>query len=163
MRAFTLLVVLCTLSEPVVAQTRPVPARSSDEAECMAFIALEQNYRVAHENERCLAAAKAGFGPAQYAVGMGYGFGGDRVSEERYYRLAADQRIVAAYLALGHTFAETKPWESVYWYQRFIATKPEGYGYAALLVSKIFVRLQDAGQAAYWLEVCRESKYEGCQ
>ena len=140
-----------------------VVAASEDEAACLRFVDVGENYKVAHENEHCLRAAEAGLGSAQYSVGMGYGFAGERALEERYYRLAADQRNVAAYLALGHMLSESKPWESVYWYQRYVAVKPEGYGYAALLVSKILEQLDDKGQAAYWLDVCRASGYEGCK
>jgi len=119
--------------------------------------------RHAHENKQCLRAADAGFGPAQYSVGMAFGFAGDHAAEEKYYRLAADRQVIAAYLGLGHLLAESKPWEALYWYQRYVALKPEGYGYAALLASKIFERLGDRGQAGYWLGVCTASGYEGCR
>jgi len=157
-------VVVCFASGAAVAQTEPVVPSSEDEIACVAFVdAGRENYKRAHEDAHCLKAAQTGSRLAQYSVGMGYGFAGDRVSEEKYYRLAANQKAVAAYLALGHLLAEDRPWEAIYWYQRFIELRPEGYGYAAVLVSKIFQRLGDRSQAAYWLEVCRGSGHEGCR
>jgi len=152
---YPLLLGLLASSSAVVAQDRDVE-------ECNAFVAVGENYKTAHRNENCLRAAERGSGSAQYSVGMAYGFAGDRQLEEKYYRLAADQRSVAAYLALGHLLADRSPWESIYWYQRYVATKADGYGYAALLLSKSFERLGERGQAAYWLEVCSKSEYTGC-
>lgn len=155
MRVFVFLLI-------VFAHSKVVLAQSEDESRCLAYVSAGENYKVAHENDYCLRAAKAGSGAAQYSVGVAYGFAGDRESEERYYRLAADRRIVAAYLALGHVLAVTRPWEAIYWYQRYVATKAEGYGYTALLLSKILARMGEEGEAMYWVEVCRGSGYEEC-
>lgn len=151
-------------TEAALAQTEVKPPRSEDEVGCMAFLdGAGESHRHAHENKQCLRAADAGFGPAQYSVGMGFGFAGDHAAEEKYYRLAADRQVIAAYLGLGHLLAESNPWEAIYWYQRYVALKPEGYGYAALLASRIFERLGERGQAEYWLGVCKTSGYEGCR
>lgn len=140
----------------------PAPTGSSDEERCRAFIRIGDNYKQAHKNEHCLKAAKLGVGSSQYSVGLAYGYSGDKASEEKYYRLAANNGSSAAYLALGHVLNDPKPWEAIYWYQRYVTSKADGYGYAALLVSKIFQRFGDKAQAAYWVEVCRSSTYNGC-
>jgi hypothetical protein len=142
-------------------QLAEAQAQSEDEIACAAF--LEANHKAAHTNESCLKAAEAGFGPAQYSVGMGFGFAGQPELEQKYYRLAAEQRITAAYLGLGHTLVQSDPWESIYWYQRFVATGDEAKGYAAILIAKIFEALGDRGQAAYWVEVCKASEYRSCE
>lgn len=134
----------------------------SDEQQCQSFVRVAENYKLAHQNEHCLKAANVGIGSAQYSVGMAYGYAGDSAAEQKYYRLAANNRGIAAYLALGHALSESKPWEAIYWYQRYIATRHDGWGYAALLVSRIFEKLGDSAQAAYWLDACRSSPYEGC-
>ena len=134
----------------------------SDAQQCQAFVSVGENYKLAHQNEHCLKAANAGVGSAQYSVGMALGYAGDPAAEHNYYRLAANNQSIAAYLALGHALSESKPWEAIYWYQRYIATRHDGWGYAALLVSRIFEKLGDSAQAAYWLDACRSSAYEGC-
>jgi len=139
-----------------------VSASSSSEQACQNYVSIEDGYKTAHKNEDCLKALDEGYGSAQYSVGMGFGYAGDKKLEEKYYRLAADNGVVAAYLALGHHLREENIWESIYWYQRFVQTKTNGYGYAALQLSKLFDKLSDAGQAKYWLTICESSDYEGC-
>jgi hypothetical protein len=134
-----------------------------DEQKCQAFVRVGENYKLAHQNEHCLNAANAGAGSAQYSVGMAFGYADDPAAEQKYYQLAANNLNIAAYLALGHALSEAKPWEAIYWYQRYIATRYDGWGYAALLVSRIFEKLGDPAQAAYWLDACRSSPYEGCK
>lgn len=141
----------------------PETDKATEEQQCLSFARLGENYKLAHQNEHCLSAASAGVASAQYSVGMAFGLAGDSAAEEKYYRMAANNRNIASYLALGHTYADTKPWEAIYWYQRYITTRHDGWGYAAFLVSKIFEKLGDPAQAAYWLEACRSSPYEGCK
>ena len=147
---------------PTYASLQDIDNRETDEQQCISYVQNGENYKHALQNEHCLNAANAGVATAQYSVGMAYGFAGDRASEEKYYRLAANNRNIAAYLALGHVLAKSKPWEAIYWYQRYIATRHDGWGYAALLISRIFETLRDPTQAAYWLEACRSSPYQDC-
>jgi hypothetical protein len=156
---FLFFLVACS---PTFASLPEPEKQSSDEQQCLNYVRLGENYKFAHQNEHCLSAANAGVASVQYSVGMGYGFAGDSASEEKYYRMAANNRNIAAYLGLGHVLAKSKPWEAIYWYQRYIATRHDGWGYAAILVSRIFNRLGDPAQAAYWLDACRSSTYEGC-
>ena len=128
----------------------------------MSFVKEGDNYKIANKNKYCLNAANAGISSAQYSVGMGYGFSGNQKLEKEYYRKAANQNNIAAYLALGHTLRDDSIWETIYWYQRFVATKTDGYGLAANLLSEIFTKLNDKEQSAYWLQVCELSPYTGC-
>jgi len=137
-------------------------ALESDEQQCLSYVRIAENYKRAHLNKHCIEAAKAGVGSAQYSVGMAYGFADKPTLEEKYYRLAASNKSISSYLALGHILSESKPWESIYWYQRYIYTKVDGYGYATKRVSRIFERLGERTQAAYWIEACLSSPYEGC-
>lgn len=150
-----LIIILVPLSLIVYAST------PSEEA-CTNFVSNQLNIRSAHKYEHCINAANEGSGSAQYSVGMSYGFDGQREVEEKYYRLAADNKNVAAYLALGHHLRDKNIWESIYWYQRFAQTKTNGYGYAALQLSELFDSLGNQGQANYWLNVCNLSDYQGC-
>jgi len=136
--------------------------QQNDEALCLAYTQQGDNYKTGHKNIHCIVAANLGIGSAQYAVGMGYGFEGDHALEEKYYRLAADNRVVAAYLALGHVLAEKAPYEAIYWYQRSVCANGKHDGYAAILISKIFAALGNEGQATYWREVCKNSQYKYC-
>jgi hypothetical protein len=130
--------------------------------ECTAFTKQGENYKIAHTNEYCMKAAELGVSSAQYSVGMSYGFAGNSNMEEKYYRMAANQGNIASYLGLGHALRKKNVWESIYWYQRFIATKAEGYGYAAILLSGIFNELGDSAQSEYWRVVCEQSPYQDC-
>jgi hypothetical protein len=98
----------------------------SDEEQCRSYVKRDNNYKTAQMNEACIRAAQAGIGSAQYSVGMGYGFAGDYGRERKYYRLAANNRVIAAYLALGHVVRDDNVWEAIYWYQRFVTTKHKG-------------------------------------
>lgn len=137
-------------------------AETSSEKACSDYLSNENNIKSAHTNKHCLEAANEGSGSAQYSVGLSYGFAGQTENEEKYYRLAANNRTAASYLALGHMKRERHIWESIYWYQRFVATKSNGYGYAALQLSDIFASLGNAGQSKYWLSICKSSNYDGC-
>jgi len=128
-----------------------------DAEKCQTFLKEKGNYKKAHENKYCLKAADAGIGAAQYSVGMAFGFSGEKEQEKKYYRLAANNRSIAAYLALGHVLREEKPWEAIYWYQRYVHTKGEAYGYAALLISEIFNELGDKEQSLHWYAICQTS------
>ena len=142
-----------------------LPSVSYGETEenlCLSYVGIGENYKTAHKYQPCLDSAALGQGPAQYALGMSYGYAGNSELEEKYYRLAASNRNIAAYLSLGHVLSVSNPWEAIYWYQRYVATKSNGYGYAAVLISNLFSKLGDSIQAAYWLEVCEASQYGGC-
>jgi TPR repeat protein len=130
--------------------------------ECTAFIKQGENYKIAHTNQDCIKAADLGGSSAQYSLGMSYGFANKPNLEEKYYRLAANQGNIASYLALGHALRQKNVWESIYWYQRFVATKADGYGYAAVLLSGIFNELGDSAQSKYWKAVCERSPYQDC-
>jgi len=134
----------------------------TDEEKCLSYIRAHQSYKDAHKNKNCLKAAKAGISSAQYIVGMSYGFAGNHELEKKYYRLAANNKNIAAYLSLGHVLRDESKWEAIYWYQRYVATKTKGYGYAALLISDIFNELGDDAQSKYWREVCRTSSFRDC-
>ena len=139
-----------------------VAATDTNEILCMKFVKEGDNYKIANKNKSCLKAANAGISSAQYSVGMGYGFSGKSKLEKEYYRKAANQRNIAAYLALGHTLRDENIWESIYWYQRYIATKTDGYGVAAYLLAEIFTKLNNKEQSAYWRQVCEQSPYTAC-
>jgi len=137
-------------------------AATSDRAACLAFVKESANFKVAQQNPRCLRAAAAGDPAAQYSVGMGYGFAGQPDLEEKYYRLAAEQGLAPAYLALAHSLLDAHEDEAIQWYERFVETKSDGYGYAAKLLADIFERRGDRKQSNYWSSVCRASTYKGC-
>lgn len=147
-----LLVPICVSASP-----------QSDAEYCYDWVGKKENYKRANTEEHCMRAAEAGVPSAQYSVGMAYGFAGETELEDKYYRLAANQGLIVAYLAMGHSLKEQHPWQAVYWYQRFVAAKPEGYGYAALMNAKIFRELGDEAQAKYWLDVCKASPYKHCE
>ena len=137
-------------------------ATSSDGEACATFIKKSGNYKVAQQNPQCLRAADAGDSAAQYSVGMGYGFAGRPDLEEKYYRLAAAQGLAPAYLALGHSLLEAHEDEAIQWYERFVETRADGYGYGSKLLADIFERRGDQQQSRYWLSVCKASSYQGC-
>jgi len=131
--------------------------------DCMAFVGKGENYKAAHVYEPCLFAAKAGDGRALYAVGMSYGYAGNEALELEYYRKAAKQSVVASYLALGHALREKDINESISWYEKFVETKPQGYGYVALQLSRLYKIKGNEKRSNYWLGVCKESPYkENC-
>jgi TPR repeat protein len=130
---------------------------------CGEFVRSAENYKIAHQNKHCLAAAKEGHGAALYSVGMAYGFDGKPDLELQYYEQAASKNVFAAYLALGHVYLEKDKAKSIYWYERFIETKTQGYGYASLIVARLYKEKGDSNTSAYWLDVCKESPYgENC-
>ena len=130
--------------------------------ECAAHLQADGGYKTAHENEGCLRAANEGSASAQYSVGMGFGFSGRHDLEEKYYRLAASQGAAPAYLGLGHVLREKKPAEAIRWYEKFVHSRYQGYGYAAKQLELLYLEIGDRGKAAHWHDVCRESGYEGC-
>jgi hypothetical protein len=75
-------------------------ASTQDAKACNAFIHVGTNYKVAQTYAPCLKAAESGVGPAEYSVGMGYGFAGQPKLEELYYRRAAEHGVSAAYLGI---------------------------------------------------------------
>ncbi len=121
------------------------------------------NYKKAHTNKHCLKAAKEGNSSAQYSVGMGFGYDGNHDLEEKYYRLSANQQVIASYLSLGHVLSDKAPWEAIYWYQRYYSTKSDGYGYSAYRIMQLFEKMNDKNQSKYWRIKCRKSKYKGCK
>jgi TPR repeat protein len=137
---------------------------NTDEKACLEFVQLGENYKVAHQDERCLNAANSGSGSALYSVGMGHGFAGNRELEIRYYELAADKNNPAAYLALGHVYRKQNPEKALFWYERFAATKVEGYGYAALILARLYAAKDQEEASKYWLQICKKSPYKSnCQ
>lgn len=136
---------------------------SESYSKCNAFLkASKENYKVAHKEKSCLISADKGDSRAQYTVGMSYGFAQRHDLEEKYYRLSANQNNIAAYLGLGHLLSEQKPWEAIYWYQRYYSTKSQGYGYAAQRISKVFKDMNKPTQQKYWYEKCKQSDYKRC-
>ncbi len=133
-----------------------------EEKNCLNFVAQDENHKIAHQHAACIKAANSGVSSAQYSVGMGYGFSGKHVQEEKYYRLAANNQNINAYLAMGHLLKDKKPWQTIYWYQIYFDKKEDGYGYAAILISKIFIELGDVEQAKYWQLNCNSSPYQDC-
>lgn len=133
------------------------------EINCVKFVVENENYKSAHKNNDCIEAAEIGSSSAQYSVGLAYGVVGRSELEEKYYRLSANQGNIAAYLGLGH-FMKLKGeyWEAIYWYQKYVNNESEGYGYAAILISDIFLKLGNLQEAMYWQRVCEESGYQGC-
>ena len=127
---------------------------------CSEFVSAADNYKVAHQNEYCLAAAKEGYGTALYSVGMAYGFDGKSDLELQYYEKAAEKSVIAAYLALGHVYLVKGKTKSIYWYKRFIETKTQGYGYASLKLARLYKGKGDSNLSVYWLSVCKESPYD---
>ncbi len=158
MKCYPVIVIL--LFSPVVVIAGA--GTGTDEKMCTSFVKEGSNYKTANKNKYCLDAANTGISSAQYSVGMSYGFSGNPKLEQEYYRKAANNRNVAAYLALGHTLRNDNIWEAIYWYQRFVATKTDGYGLAANLLSTIFTKLNNEEQSAYWQQVCELSPYTGC-
>lgn len=124
------------------------------EEKCLSFVRKDENYKEAYKNKHCLEAVEQGSGIALYSVGMSYGFVDEIEKEEEYYRLAANKRIIAAYLGLGNILRNRNKWEAIYWYQRYFQTKIKGFCYAAKQISIIFSELGDEFQSKYWLEAC---------
>ncbi|GEM_PF-5989693 len=152
---YFILLITCLISTQSIA--------SENSKKCIDFISENQNYKKAHLNKSCQLAALDGNPRIQYSVGMGYGFEGLHDLEQEYYRLAANSRLVDAYLALGHTLSNNEPWEAIYWYQRYYYSKIDGYGYAAFRITDIFEKLNKPKQAEFWWERCLESPYQGCK
>lgn len=129
---------------------------------CEEWVSGGDNYKRAHTNQQCLQAAADGVPSAQYSLGMAYEFEGNDELAQKYYRLAANQGGVGAYLALGHSLKESDPWQAIYWYQRYVASRARGYGYAALMISRVFDEMGDEAQSQYWIGVCKASSYKDC-
>lgn len=129
----------------------------NDEQTCLDFVGKNENYKVAHDNSSCLAAAEQGSGPAMYSIGMGYGYAGNKELEQVYYLLAAAKNVPAAYLALGHSYRANDEEKVISWYIRYTETRTEGYGYGAHLLSEIYQSQGNSEKAKYWLTICNES------
>jgi TPR repeat protein len=140
-------------------------SQTRDEARrCIEF--AETSPKQAHLSTDCFLAAVQGHGPSQYAVGMSFGYAGERQQEEYWYRQSAANGVVAAYLALGHVLRgepNNNLEEAVYWYTRFWEAGPQGRGYAAQLLSQIEAERGNKEEANVWLQRCRDSDYEGCK
>ena len=136
---------------------------ATDVQECQEFILHDQNYQVAHLNNSCILAARAGDGSALYSIGFSYGYSGNSELEKKYYELAANKGVEAAFLALGHIYRGKEIDKSIYWYERFVQTKAQGYGYASLLLARLHANSGDNKASKYWLGVCKSSPYsENC-
>lgn len=136
---------------------------SSEYKECTDV--LENTPRESYISAPCLEAAEQGYPDIQYSVGMSFGYSGDHKSEGKYYRKAAAQNYAPAFLGLGHVLrsGENSDIEAAMgWYQRCAETKEEGYGYAALLLSELYMEQGNSELSQQWLAVCHASPYEGC-
>lgn len=131
---------------------------SSEEELCLDYVELDENYKLAHQNPHCLRAVELGSGPAMYSVGMGYGFAGDSGKELTYYRLAAEQGVAAAYLALGHALRESNEEEAVLWYELFARTDAEASFYAAGILAEIHEGRGNTMKAQYWRNLAEEKQ-----
>jgi hypothetical protein len=126
---------------------------------CHEFLQVGKNYKIAHLNENCISAAKAGSGAAQYSLGMSYGFAGNADLEREYYEKAAKLSIPAAFLALGHLYRSKDMDKSAYWYERYANLKQQGYGYTSLLLARIYSESGNMVKKDYWLSMCKSSPY----
>ena len=136
---------------------------SSEYKECA--VVLESTPRESHISAPCLAAAEQGYPDIQYSVGMSYGYAGDHKTEAKYYKKAAEQNYAPAFLALGHAFRSGEDSDieaAMGWYQRYAVTKEEGYGYAAYLLSELYLEQGKSELSQQWLAVCHASPYKGC-
>ena len=118
-----------------------------------------------HRSIPCNIAATQGHADVQYAIGKSFGFGGNRDMEEEYYLRAAANNYPPAYLALGHF--ELRKFEidlvaAIHWYEKYVDAKAEDYGYAATLISHLYLHLGDIKQANYWRNICDSSGYQFC-
>jgi len=138
----------------------PTISFSSEADLCQEYISQEENYKTAHNNKYCLAAAEAGSYSAQYQLGMSYGFAGNTDLEEKYYKLSAYQGGVAAFLALGHLYSDTNIIEAIYWYELYAKSSASAHSYAALLLSKLHHRIGNYEESSYWIKVCKQTDYK---
>ncbi len=93
-----------------------------------------------------------------YSVGMGYGFAGDTERELEYYRGAAEQGVIAAYLALGHALRDSDEEQAILWYQLFARTEAEASFYAAHILADIYQERGDTANAEYWYEFAEKKQ-----
>jgi len=138
-------------------------ALANDYAACMA--AAEQHTKDLHTLPACQRAA-AGHPDISYALGMSYGYAGDGARELQFYRAAADQGFVPAYLAIGHVM-RAEPHKdrraAIRWYRRYVESGGKASGYAARLISDLYAELGDEAQAGKWQAVCKASNYKDCE
>ena len=137
-------------------------ANGAQQSDCAAFVAKSDNYKMAHTHVPCLDAAKGGSGPAQYSVGLSYGLVGDHEAELKFTEAAANNRVVAAYLALGNIYRKTDLWRAIYWYQRHVHANGDGWGYSASKLAQIFDSLGEKEQSKYWKDICEQSPTQIC-
>jgi len=127
--------------------------------------AIKENPKQVHLNNYCLSAANDENPNIQYAVGMSFGYAGNSEKELYYYNLAAKGSFAPAYLALGHVL-RSSPYNdeesAIKWYEKYTNTKQSGYGYSAILLSKLYAKHGNDTKSQYWLSVCKESDYSGC-
>jgi len=136
---------------------------STEYKECAAI--LRSTPRVSHTSAPCLLAAEQGYADIQYYVGMSFGYAGDHKSEADFYKKAAEQDYAPAYLALGHVLSagdDSDIEAAIGWYQKYVETREDGYGYAALLLSELYMEQGESELSKRWLAVCHASPYKGC-
>ena len=145
---------------PLTAHSAP---SSSSHAACLQ--ALAKHPKQAHKIAPCLKAAEAGHPDALYAIGMSYGYAGANAEELRYYQESADKGFPPAFLAIGHVMRsapQNNIAEAIKWYERYVQSKYEGWGYAAALISQLHQQQGAAKMASEWAAICKQSSYEGC-
>ena len=101
-----------------------------------------------------------------FALAVSFGEAGNREMERYYYRSAAEREYAPAYLALGHwqlRQAEADIHSAIDWYEKYVASGSEDYGYAALLASFLYLQLGDLERANRWRAICETSAYENCR
>lgn len=136
---------------------------SAEAARCAAYI--EEHPREVHTNSDCLLAAEQGNSAVQYAVGMSFGFAGDRRREAQWYLRASTGGLTDAYLAMGHVM-RSEPFnnveQAVFWYTRYWDADGVQKGYAAELLRQIETDRGNNEQAERWLRQCKQTAYQGC-
>ena len=158
MKAISVIIFICVIFNASAKETL------NQSQLCLDFIRIDENYKKAHENAHCLKSAEEGNPVGLYQVGMGYGFSGNRVQEEKYYRLAAEKGAVSAFLNLGHMLRTSNENESIYWYKKYINAsiylyENGGAGYASLILAKIFKEKNNNSETNYWLNMCKKTTY----
>jgi len=145
---------------PLVVHSAQSP--SSHES-CLQTLAAQP--KQAHKIAACIEAAAAGYPDVLYAVGMAYGYSGAASEEMRYYQASANKGFPPAFLAMGHVM-RSAPYnnsaEAIKWYERYVQSRYEGWGYAAALISQLHQEQGTSQKATEWAAVCKQSSYEGC-
>ena len=127
---------------------------------CLEYVNKDENYKYAHKNKNCIAAAENLNGPALYAVGMGYGFEGQKTQEHNYYILSASMNTPSAYLALGHIYRDKDEDKAIYWYEKYANTDQDEHKLGAYLLAQIYKKRNNTKKYNFWLSACKESTLE---